>query len=91
MTRSEATEIARKYIKAREMDAGCELVLLEKETLERKFGWVFFYDSKQHAETADFRHALAGNAPIVITRADGVVHETGTAMPLEQYLTQYDA
>lgn len=90
MTRSEATEIARKYVKALETDAGCELVLLEKETLERAFGWVFFYDSRQHVETAEFRHALAGNAPIVITRSDGVVHETGTAMPLERYLKQYE-
>jgi hypothetical protein len=89
MTKAEATEIARKYIKERETGVGCELVLLEQNTLERGFGWVFFYDSRQHVETGNIRYALAGNAPIVVTKA-GVVHQTGTAMPLERYLSRYE-
>jgi len=89
MTKSEAEHVAREYVKAREGDAGCELVLMDQQTLERPFGWVFFYDAKRHLETGDFRHALAGNAPIVIMKADGRIHETGTAFPLEHYLKEY--
>ncbi len=89
MTKSEAEQVAREYLKNREGDAGCELVLIDQHTIERPFGWVFFYDAKRHVETGDFRYALAGNAPIVVTNTDGRIHETGTAYPLEHYLKEY--
>jgi hypothetical protein len=90
MTKVEATQIALRHVKGKEQEVGCELVLLKDKTLERQFGWVFFYDSRLHAETGDFRHALAGNAPIVVMRGDGKIHETGTALPLEEYLRQFE-
>jgi hypothetical protein len=85
MTKTEAEELALGYVKAEEARAGFELVLLKDQTIERSFGWVFFYDSKRHNETRDLRDAVAGNAPIVVTR-----DETGTALPLEAYLKDFD-
>ena len=70
-------------------NASRELVLLEQHTIERTFGWVFFYNARRYLGTGDFRDALAGNAPIVVTGADGRVHETGTAYPLEHYLKAF--
>jgi hypothetical protein len=90
MTKRDAQRIAVEYLKAKQAQAGSELVLLSAKTIERSFGWVFFYDSKLHVETGDLRYALAGNAPIVITRADGRIHETGTAHPLEHYLANFE-
>lgn len=90
MTRDEATALAWTYVRSREAETGCDLVLLDSRTIEKSFGWVFFYDSKEHAENGDFRYALAGNAPVVVTRADGVIHETGTALPLEKYLERFE-
>lgn len=90
MTKSDAQTMALGYVKAKEREVGCELALLEDSTIERSFGWVFFYDSARHMETGDFRDALAGNAPIVVTRADGRIHETGTAHPLEHYLKEFN-
>jgi hypothetical protein len=90
MTEHEAREVALRYVKQKEREVGCELILLDDATFERKFGWVFFYDSRRHAETGDFREALAGNAPVVVTRKDGQPHETGTAFPLEHYLKSYE-
>jgi len=62
MTKSEARQIAQDYVKAMEAGAGLEFVLLDEQTIEREFGWVFFYDSKQHQATGDFRDVIAGNA-----------------------------
>ncbi len=90
MTRSDARQIALSYVRAKERDYGGELVLLDQYTIERSFGWVFFFDSKRHNETGDFRDAVAGNAPIVVTKADGRVHVTGTALPLEHYLEKFN-
>jgi hypothetical protein len=87
ITKAEAEQIARKYVKT--LGQTMELVLLVDQTIERSFGWIFFYDSKRYIETGDIRHALAGNAPVIVTKADGQIHETGTAYPLEHYLKAF--
>ena len=90
MTRNEARERVLEFLRTMESAVGFELALIHSRTLERGFGWVFFYDSKRHLETGDFRDGLAGNAPIVVTKKDGKIHETGTAYPIEHYLRQFE-
>jgi len=70
---------------------GDEIVLLEAETLERSFGWVFFYTSRRYEETRSISDMLVGNAPLIVDRRDGTVHYTGTGRPVEFYLEQYEA
>ena len=89
MTIDDARQMVLNYLKQIEQGVGCELVLLDRFTLEREFGWVFFYNSKRYEETGEFSYTLAGNAPIVVTRDDGLMHETGTARPLEHYLAEF--
>jgi hypothetical protein len=91
IVKDQAQRIALQYVKSKEAEMGCELMLIEESTMERDFGWVFFYDSKDHIETGDFSHAIAGNVPIVLTRSDGALHETGTSLPLDSYLEQFSA
>ena len=91
LTRAEAQQRAQSYVRSKESKAGFELVLLDGLTIERAFGWVFFYDSKRHVETGDDRDSILGNAPIVITRTDGQVHVTGTAFPIEYYLKKFES
>lgn len=88
MTEKEAREIALRYLKPMERWSGCELVILDSETVEKSFGWIFFYQSGRYLESGNFSDTLAGNAPIIVARADGRVHVTGTAFPLEYYLDQ---
>ena len=57
---------------------------LAGEPLRRPYGWVFFYAAK-NGET------IAGNAPIIVDRIGGEIRVTGTAEPLEKYLTKYEA
>jgi hypothetical protein len=63
------------------------LVITREE--ERDFGWVFCYDSKAHVETGNITAALAGNAPLIVDRVDGQIYVTGTAFPLEHYVSEY--
>jgi hypothetical protein len=58
------------------------VVVLDDQTIERPFGWVFFY--------AVPGHRVAGNAPILVTRDDGELHPLGTALPLEDYLVRFE-
>lgn len=76
-----ATRIAEQWLAAHEADA--QLELYRGETIQRDFGWVFFWGPE------DKSNLLGGNAPIIVDRESGSVHATGTAFPLEQYLESY--
>jgi len=66
-----------------------ELVILENQTQEYDFGWVFFYNSKKYVESGDFRDALVGNAPLIVDRKSGQIHITGTAHDIDFYINNY--
>jgi hypothetical protein len=68
---------------------GLDLIVVDEQTIEDDFGWVFFYSSKQYIETGDFRFAIAGNAPFIVDRRDGSLHPTGTAEPIETFIDCY--
>ena len=65
-------------------------VVLDEDTIEFEWGWVFFFDSKRHQRTGDFRDAVAGNAPFFVRRSDGAVISTGTAFPIEHYIREFE-
>src|ERR1700733_1541778 len=69
-----------KYTKAGTLPR--DWVVLDEHTMERTWGWVFFYNSKSYLETRDFRYALAGNAPYIVNRQTGELRVTGTAYPI---------
>ena len=67
-----------------------EIVVLESETIEKPWGWVFFYQSKAHLDSGDCRDALGGNAPYIVNRQTGKMVCTGTAYPIEHYIHLYE-
>jgi len=85
---SEAVRIVKeKLIELSSDEFPLELIL--EDTIEDDFGWVFFYNSKEYLDTGNILFMLAGNAPIIVDKFDGSVHETGTAEPIEVYIEQY--
>jgi hypothetical protein len=64
-------------------DDPTDLVVIDECTIERDWGWVFFYTSDRYLKTRDIRYALAGNAPYIVNRHTGEVRVTGTAQPIE--------
>jgi hypothetical protein len=55
---------------------------------EHELGWLIFYDSQPHHETGELQHAIAGNAPYLVSREDGSMVVTGTAPPFEDRLRE---
>jgi Immunity protein 35 len=86
---NDARIIANDYLRRMERSSGADLVLMDEQTLEEEFGWVFFYNSKAYLETGDFRHSLAGNAPFIVEKSNGSLHVTGIAMPIGCYLEAF--
>jgi hypothetical protein len=52
-------------------------IVLEADTIERPFGWVFFYNTKRFIETGVFKYRLAGNGPVIVDRESGAVRFYG--------------
>jgi hypothetical protein len=64
--------------------------IVREATIAKPYGWIFFYQSKQYIETGDFSAQLLGNAPIIIDRTTSEIRVTGTRLPLEHYLAEYE-
>jgi hypothetical protein len=67
-----------------------ELVIVEESTIEREWGWVFFYTSRKWMETGSLEYAIAGNAPVIVEKATGRIVDTGTALPIGHYIADFE-
>ena len=87
--RAEEFIASQSAVRHKSEDTVLKLALLEDSTIEDEFGWVFFDESERYLKTRSIRDALAGNAPLLISRQDGTLHETGTAYPIEFYIENF--
>lgn len=85
-----AEGIAKSYVSKVRIGRRQDAVLNTQRTLEKSFGWVFFYDSKKYLDTRDYHFRALGNSPLIVDRADGSLHVTGTARPVEYYIAEYE-
>lgn len=91
ITESQARIIATQYLEILESDIGDLLTIIDKETIEKSFGWIFFYNSKKYLESGELSYMLAGNAPFIVSRVSGDIQEMGTAKPIDEYISEYEA
>jgi len=88
-SRQEAQGLAEQHLSKMQTSPPTELAILSEHTIETDFGWVFFWNSRKYMETDEFQYALAGNAPLIVDRRDGSIHETSTAEPIEKIIEHY--
>ena len=68
-----------------------ELMLIESATMEKTYGWIFFYCARKLIETGDFmEYGLVGNAPILVDKHKHKIIPTGTAHAPEYYAELYE-
>jgi hypothetical protein len=70
---------------------GDDWIVVGSQTIERAFGWVFFYNTREFIEGGNFSACLAGNSPYIFNRFTGAIVCTGTAYPIEHYIHEYEA
>ncbi len=68
--KQQAQHIALTFIKS-QYSSHEEIVILDKGTIERPYGWIFFYDSAKYLKTQDMLDGLFDNNPVVVLKADG--------------------
>jgi hypothetical protein len=85
--RSKAIDIARQYVAS--LRSTESLVVVEPATIDRAWGWVFFYDSADHA-SGPTAGPLAGNGPIAILREDASVRVLPTWRSVDESIATID-
>jgi hypothetical protein len=66
------------------------LVIFAQYTQEKPYGWVFIYNSRKLAETADYRQSLCGGGPLLVTKPNGHVFHFGSARSIENHLALFE-
>jgi hypothetical protein len=90
ITRAQARAIAKQAVNEGYAVEGDELEVLDELTIEKDYGWIFLYDSRQHIETNDDKYEILGNGPVLVQKSDGGVRRFGTARPIEYYIAEYE-
>lgn len=67
------------------------LVILSELTIEKDYGWIFFYQSRKYLETGEFSHILAGNGPVVFESESGAVHHLGSHKHPDELIRNFEA
>jgi hypothetical protein len=67
-----------------------DLVVIDESTIERPWGWIFFYDSAAHIRSGSLDDMVAGNAPVLVERESGRLFLTGTAEDTEHYIALFE-
>jgi hypothetical protein len=90
LTKSEALELVSKEL--RQMSPLDDaFVVVDAGTIEKPYGWVFFYNSQKFIETGDNSCRLAGNGPVIVNKHDASVQFFGTANSIETSIGEYEA
>jgi hypothetical protein len=89
LRKTEALELVSKRLEEKSSEA-VQYVVVEDSTIEKPWGWIFFYQSKKYIETGVFMHRLAGNGPVFFNKETGEVDFFGSIPSLDALLAEYE-
>jgi len=87
---AKAVALVQARIEVSEIPTDDEIVIVDEVTVERSWGWNFFYTSTRWQETQDINFAIAGNAPLLVEKSTGKCHVAGTAFPIQRYIENFE-
>ena len=75
-----------------------DLIIIDDRTVEKPYGWIFFWNSRGHHFRAQSssrdvnaaRYAFAGGGPIVVVRETGEMHILDSAEPTKVATAHYE-
>jgi hypothetical protein len=60
------------------------------EIIPKPYGWYFYYQSREYAETGDWLNLWVGHAGFVVDKADGHIFNFPSAYPREENFRRYE-
>jgi Immunity protein 35 len=90
ISEAEAFDIAQRFIARMTTSAEGGAVIVAARTIQKPYGWIFFYNSRRYLETSDPLEALAGNGPIVVDRETGELHALGSSSDAPESIAAFE-
>jgi hypothetical protein len=90
LTSQQAREAVTTELRSRCNIPDDKFVIVDNLTIERPFGWIFFYNSDRYLRTKDIMDAIAGNGPIVVEKESGEIKFFGASEPVEALIAKYE-
>lgn len=90
ISKSEAEKLVEQHLQGLNREVPGGVALMHDSTIERPYGWVFFFNSRRFLETGDPLESLLGNSPILVEARDGHMTHLGTALPISDSLKQLE-
>lgn len=91
ITKERALAIAR--AKLVEVKRAAEFAIVDSRTVERPFGWVFFYEPRSSLKAGDPAApaaAIPGAGPLVVLREGGGTAFLSTSVPPDKAIAEYE-
>jgi hypothetical protein len=66
LDKEQAIEVAQAHLKIGWKESWGKLIILEDSIIEKEYGWIFFYTTKQFLETGE--EGLCGNSPFLVKK-----------------------
>lgn len=89
LTKIQALELIAKELQRRDSSDNPSIVI-DKHTIEKAYGWIFFFDSKKFMETGALKYALVGNGPVVVDKFSGSLEFLGCNKPSQDIIKDYE-
>jgi len=89
ITKADAEAIVMAELKKMETPS-MPFAINESATLEKPFGWVFFYNTYRFLETGEYVHQLAGNGPVIVNRNSGEITRGRSNQALDAFIKEYE-
>ena len=86
----DAQKIVQQWIDTRAGEMKGEVVI-EEFTIDKPYGWVFFFNRRRFLETRKATDGLAGNGPIIVEKENGALHAFGSAKDPQAYIEEFDS
>ena len=85
-----AEAVALEFLKSFCEPEALPIEILRDQTLERPYGWVFFYQSRRYLETGLISDALAGNGPLLVEKSGRII-PLPSGIKVEEALRRHEA
>jgi hypothetical protein len=70
---------------------GIDWAVIDESTIEKPWGWVFFYQARQYVETGDDSFAVYGPGPVIVNARTGELHKVEDIVrPLDRSIAEYE-
>ncbi len=68
----------------------CRLIIVAEHTIEKPYGWVFFYDTEEHHLYDTPGSGIGGNAPFLVEKMGGGIRVLDGRQSVKRHLAEYE-